>query len=66
MIVSVRDDGCGFIYSEEQLRAEGKVGMLGSMKGRIEDLGGKMKVHTAPGAGTEVEFRVPAADQDRP
>ncbi len=66
VIVSVRDDGCGFIYSEEQLRAEGKVGMLGSMKGRIEDLGGKMKVHTAPGAGTEVEFRVPAADQDRP
>jgi signal transduction histidine kinase len=57
--VSVRDNGRGFVYTEEQLRAEHKEGMLGSMKGRIEDLGGRMRVHTAPGAGTEVEFRVP-------
>src|SRR3989442_1196783 len=57
--VSVRDNGRGFVYTEEQLRAEHKGGMLGSMKGRIEDLGGRMRVHTAPGAGTEVEFRVP-------
>ena len=57
--VSIRDNGQGFLYNEEQLRAEHKAGMLGSMKGRIEDIGGKMRVHTAPGAGTEVEFRVP-------
>jgi signal transduction histidine kinase len=57
--VSVRDDGRGFVYNEEQLRAESKAGMLGSMKGRIEDLGGRMRVHTAPGAGTEVELRIP-------
>lgn len=57
--VSIRDNGRGFVYSEDQLRAEHKAGMLGSMKGRIEDLGGRMRVHTAPGAGTEVEFRVP-------
>jgi signal transduction histidine kinase len=35
------------------------------MKGRIEDLGGKMRVLTAPGAGTEVEFRLPLRE-DRP
>jgi signal transduction histidine kinase len=57
--LSVRDDGQGFVYNQEQLRAEGKVGMLESMRGRIEDMGGRMRVQTAPGAGTEVEFRVP-------
>jgi signal transduction histidine kinase len=58
--VSVRDDGRGFVYDEKQLQAEGKAGMLRSMKGRVEDLGGKMRVETAPGAGTEVQFRIPA------
>jgi signal transduction histidine kinase len=32
------------------------------MKGRIEDLGGTMSVHSAPGQGTEIEFHVPAAE----
>jgi signal transduction histidine kinase len=58
--VSVRDDGRGFVYDEKQLQAAGKAGMLRSMKGRVEDLGGKMRVETAPGAGTEVQFRIPA------
>jgi signal transduction histidine kinase len=62
VIVSIRDDGRGFVYREEQLAAEGKAGLLKSMKGRIEDLGGRMRVMTAPGAGTEVEFRVPVPD----
>jgi hypothetical protein len=29
------------------------------MKGRIEDLGGRMIVRSAPGSGTEVEFLIP-------
>lgn len=33
--------------------------MLESMKGRIESLGGRIKVTTAPGLGTTVEFHVP-------
>ena len=57
--VSVRDDGAGFDYDEERLREGAKAGMLKSMKGRVEELGGRMRVLTAPGAGTEVEFRVP-------
>jgi signal transduction histidine kinase len=64
VVVSVRDDGRGFDYDEDEMRAAGKVGMLHSMKGRIEELGGHMRVETAPGAGTEVEFRVPLADGD--
>jgi signal transduction histidine kinase len=59
VVVWVRDDGCGFVYDEERLRREGKMGILKSMKGRIEDLGGVMRITTAPGAGTEVEFRLP-------
>lgn len=59
VVVSVRDDGVGFSYDEERMLAEGKLGILKSMKGRIEDLGGSMRLDTAPGKGTEVEFRVP-------
>jgi signal transduction histidine kinase len=57
--VTVRDDGAGFRYDEAALRAAGSIGLLGSMKGRVEQLGGTMRVETAPGAGTEVEFRLP-------
>jgi signal transduction histidine kinase len=60
IVISVRDDGTGFVYDEAQLRREGKLGLLGSMKGRIEDLGGSLRVQSAPGKGTEVEFRLPA------
>ena len=58
--VSVRDDGVGFDYDEARLQREGKAGMLKSMKGRAEDLGGRMTVSSAPGRGTEIEFSVPA------
>ena len=41
------------------LRSRGKFGFLESMKGRIEDLGGRMTVAPRPGSGTEVEFLIP-------
>lgn len=65
-IVSVRDDGVGFDYDPEALKAQGKLGVLKSMRGRAEDLGGSMQITSAPGVGTEVEFRIPirAADED--
>ena len=59
VVVSVRDDGIGFSYDEERLRAEGKAGVLKSMKGRVEEMGGRMLVRVAPGGGTEIEFRTP-------
>jgi signal transduction histidine kinase len=64
VVVSVRDDGVGFDYDESRLAHEGKLGMLRSMKGRIEDLGGTMTVRSAPGRGTEVEFLLPAGEDD--
>ncbi|MDQ3940787.1 MAG: ATP-binding protein, partial [Actinomycetota bacterium] len=60
VIVSVKDDGAGFTYDEEQLRRDGKAGILKSMKGRAEDLGGRMSITSAPDRGTEVEFRIPS------
>ncbi|MFN2588759.1 MAG: sensor histidine kinase [Actinomycetota bacterium] len=59
LLVSVRDDGIGFVFDEEALRADGKAGMLKSMKGRVEDLGGSMTVTSVAGQGTEVELAVP-------
>ena len=63
VVVSVRDDGVGFVYDEDQLRRNEKAGMLKSMKGRVEELGGRMDVSTGPGRGTEIEFRIPAKDE---
>jgi signal transduction histidine kinase len=64
VVVTVRDDGVGFSYDEAQLRADGKAGVLKSMKGRIEELGGRMTISTPIGGGTEVEFRAPAIRED--
>jgi signal transduction histidine kinase len=61
--VTVRDDGVGFEFDEARFRAEGKFGVLNSMRGRIEALGGQMKVESRPGAGTEIEFQVPSGPQ---
>jgi signal transduction histidine kinase len=58
--IAVRDNGRGFDYDEGRFRDAGKVGMIRSMRGRIEGLGGRMRMDTAPGLGTEVEFRIPA------
>jgi signal transduction histidine kinase len=61
VVVTVRDDGRGFAYDERRLAAEGKIGLAKSIKGRVEQLGGRMLVTSRPGAGTEVELRVPAS-----
>jgi signal transduction histidine kinase len=63
VVVTVRDDGRGFDFDPERLRAAGKAGILKSVVGRMEELGGRATVQTAPGAGTEVELRVPAGER---
>jgi signal transduction histidine kinase len=59
--ITVRDDGTGFELDEERLAADGKLGITRSMRGRIEQVGGTMRIRSAPGRGTEVEFRIPGA-----
>ena len=61
VVVTVRDDGRGFAYDEAALAAAGKMGLARSIKGRVEQLGGRLRVTSRPGAGTEVELRVPSA-----
>jgi signal transduction histidine kinase len=62
LVVSVRDDGRGFAFAPDTLRAAGKFGLLRSIRGRIEDLGGTVLVDAAPGRGTELELRIPMPD----
>ncbi len=57
--LSVRDDGAGFVFDEAKFRQEGKFGMLNSMGGRVDAMGGSMKIDSRLGSGTEVEFQVP-------
>ncbi|MDP9208276.1 MAG: ATP-binding protein, partial [Actinomycetota bacterium] len=65
VVLTVRDDGRGFSYDERQLLAQGKIGLAKSIKGRVEQLGGTMAVTSRPGAGTEVELRVPIREDER-
>ena len=57
----IRDDGKG-IDPDERLRAErsGHWGLKG-MRERAERVGGELEVWSEPGAGTEIELRVPAS-----
>ncbi len=59
VLVSVRDDGVGFTYDESALASGGSMGILKSIKGRVEQLGGTVRIDSRPGAGTEVELLVP-------
>jgi signal transduction histidine kinase len=60
--VSVRDEGCG-IPPERLAQAEeqGRLGVAQSIRGRIADLHGTVRITSAPGQGTEVEIAVPRA-----
>ncbi|MBM7365490.1 MacS family sensor histidine kinase [Gordonia hydrophobica] len=60
VVVSVRDDGVGIEPGRlEQAVDEGRMGISRSIIGRIEDLGGRARLESAPGAGTEWELTVP-------
>jgi signal transduction histidine kinase len=57
----IRDDGIG-IDPDERVHAArtGHWGLKG-MRERAEHLGGELEVWSEPGAGTEIELRVPAS-----
>ncbi len=66
--VSVRDDGPGIASGRlEEAEEEGRLGVVSSIRGRIDDLGGTAAVESGSW-GTEWELRVPLASgsvQDR-
>lgn len=58
--VTVRDEGVGMPPSRlAEAEAAGRLGVAQSIRGRIRDLAGTVTITTAPGAGTEVEMRIP-------
>ncbi|MEE6257111.1 DUF5931 domain-containing protein [Plantactinospora sonchi] len=58
--VSVRDDGPGIPAGRlTEAAGEGRLGVTQSIQGRIADLGGTVRIVSAPGEGTEIELRVP-------
>jgi signal transduction histidine kinase/ligand-binding sensor domain-containing protein len=62
--LSVRDDGRGFDVAEAlQRAASGRhLGLLG-MRERVEALGGRLEIDSAPGQGTEIRANVPLVEE---
>lgn len=62
VLVSVRDDGPGIPAGRlAAAEAEGRLGVVGSIRGRIEALGGTTVCDSGPGRGTEWTFELPGS-----
>ncbi|GAA3397840.1 MacS family sensor histidine kinase [Cryptosporangium minutisporangium] len=60
VLVTVRDDGPGLPPGRlAEAAAEGRLGVIQSIRGRIRTLGGTVTITGQPGEGTEVELHVP-------
>jgi signal transduction histidine kinase len=58
--VTIRDDGPGIPDGRlARAAADGRLGVVQSIQGRMRDLGGTATIVSAPGQGTEVELRLP-------
>ncbi|MFI7700948.1 MacS family sensor histidine kinase [Nonomuraea sp. NPDC049480] len=58
--VSVRDDGPGIPDGRlAEARANGRLGVAESIRGRVTELGGEVSIVSVPGQGTEVEITLP-------
>ncbi|MDN5893627.1 MAG: DUF5931 domain-containing protein [Nocardioides sp.] len=61
VIVTVRDEGPGIPEGRlDSASSEGRLGVSASIKGRLEDLGGRADLFTAPDQGVEWELSVPS------
>lgn len=64
IIVTVRDDGPGIPEGRlAQAEGEGRLGVALSIRGRLRDIGGTAELISVPGQGTEVELKVPRAQE---
>ena len=65
--MSIQDDGCGFDPSGFGLGRTAVAGDdhfgLGLMRERAEELGGSLRVESAPGQGTSVVVEVPRVER---
>ena len=64
--VSIEDDGIGFDMVEVTLSPDTQRGLgLMGMYERVELLGGKMEIDTAPGYGTQIQIQMPNGREER-
>ncbi len=60
IVITVAEDGCGFIPADMTSRNSQSRGFgLFNVRQRIEYLGGRFNLHTAPGTGTRVSLQLP-------
>lgn len=58
--VSIRDEGPGIPDGRlVEAAAQGRLGVAQSIRGRVTDLGGTVRIMSTPDAGTEIELIVP-------
>jgi signal transduction histidine kinase len=65
LIVTVADDGTGFLVADDPHAYTGHWGLVG-MHERAESVGGEIRVCSAPGVGTTVRLVVPIGRRTRP
>ena len=66
VVVTVRDEGPGIAADRLATAAsEGRMGVSGSIMGRLRDLGGRAELSTGPTIGTEWELHVPRTATSR-
>ncbi|MEU4471585.1 DUF5931 domain-containing protein [Micromonospora sp. NPDC023888] len=62
--VSIRDEGPGIPDGRlAEAAAQGRLGVTQSIRGRVAELGGTVRIASAPDAGTEIELTVPRAQR---
>ena len=59
LVLSVADDGAGFVAGRLELALEAGAIGIASCRERVEALGGDLAVRSGPGAGTRVVARIP-------
>ncbi len=60
VLVSIRDDGRGFAVDRALETQPGHLG-LAAIRERAETAGGWLRIYSAPGEGTQVDFWIPAS-----
>ncbi len=62
--VTIRDDGPGIPDGRlDEAAEDGRLGISQAIRGRILDLGGRVRITSAPGSGTEVRLHVPRSGE---
>ncbi len=58
LILSIQDDGCGFILNEKESIHPVGIGLIG-MRERVNSLKGLLEINTSPEKGTKIEIQIP-------